>query len=253
MALIIDGIVIGILLIFTLYGAYKGALKSITSLFGTAISLIIAVLVVYFLGNKFYEVPFINNLFAGKTDSLTSFFMSKLPDFNGVTVGATQEEINEAIGGLWSVLIPMFTKILSGMSGGAFQGETINYAMAMVLAKVVFYIAMALVVFLILRILIRSLEKIIDKIKGQKTINDIDKFFGLFIGFIKGAITVSVILIVFGFLINLSFLTPVKQAFEQTYVAKEISKIIFLIINKIFGNSNIFSGLSGMIPAVINV
>jgi len=244
MALIIDGIVIGLLLIFTLYGAYKGALKSITSLFGTAISLAIAILVVYFLGNKIYEIGFVNNLFAGDTGSLASFFSSKLPDFNNVTVGATQEEINEAIGGLWSVIIPMFTKIIGKMSGGAYANETINYALSMVLAQAVFYIILALVIFLILRIIIRSLEKIIDKIKGQKTINDIDKFFGLFIGFIKGALMVSVLLVVFGLLINLSFMAPVKAAFEQTYVAKEISKIVFSIVNKIFNNSNLLGGLA---------
>lgn len=247
MALIIDGIVIGILLIFTLYGAYKGALKSITSLFGTALSLGVAILVVYFLGNKVYEIGFINKLFAGDTGSLTSFFSSKLPAFNNVTIGATQEEINEAIGGLWSVIIPMITKILGKMSGGVYAGQTINYALSRVLAQAVFYIIMALVIFLILRILIRSLENVIDKIKGQKTINDIDKFFGLFIGFIKGAITVSLLLVVLGLLINLSFLAPVKQAFEQTYVAKEISKIVFLIVNKIFNTSNLLGGLTAAV------
>ncbi|HEY8389642.1 MAG TPA: CvpA family protein [Clostridia bacterium] len=245
MALAIDGIVIGILLIFTLYGAYKGALKSITSLFGTAISLVIAVLVVYFLGNKVYEIAFINNLFAADNGSLASFFSSKLPDFNGVTIGATQQEINEAIGGLWSVIVPLLTKVISKMTGGAYQGQTINYALGRFLAQVVFYILLALVVFLILRIIIRSLEKLIDKIKGQKTINDIDKFFGLFIGFIKGAVTVSLLLIVFGFILNLSFMAPVKAAFEQTYVAKELSKIVFEIVNKIFNNPKFLGGLTG--------
>ncbi|NLC16376.1 MAG: hypothetical protein GX756_00635 [Clostridiales bacterium] len=245
MALIIDGIVVGILLIFTLYGAYKGALKSITSLFGTTISLGIAIVIVFFAGNQIYQIPFINKVFAGDTNSLASFLSSKLPDFNGVTIGATQEEIQGAIGGLWSVIVPMLMSVIDKMSGGAYHGMTINFALSKFFAQAIFYVVLALVIFLILRIIIRTLEKIIDKIKGQKTINDIDKFFGLFVGFFKGAIAVSILLVVFGLLLNFSFMAPVKAAFENTYIAKEISKIVFFIINHFFNTERLLGGLVG--------
>ncbi|HEY8420061.1 MAG TPA: CvpA family protein [Clostridia bacterium] len=243
MALIIDGVVIGLLLVFTLYGAYKGALKSITSLFGTAISLGLAVFVVLFVGQQAYNIPLVNDVFAGDTNSLASFFASKLPDFNGVTVGATTEEISEAIGGLWSVIVPMLTGIIDKMSGGVYHGQTINYALSQFFAQAVFYVAFTLVIFLVIRIIIRTLEKIIDKIKGQKTINDIDKFFGLFIGFIKGAIAVSILMVIFGLLLNFSFMAPVKAAFEKTYIAKEISKIVFMIASHFFNAERLLGGL----------
>jgi uncharacterized membrane protein required for colicin V production len=243
MALIIDGVVVGLLLIFTLYGAYKGALKSITSLFGLAISLGLAVLAVFFVGQAAYNIPFINKLFAGDSNSLASFFASKLPAFNNVTVGATREEIAEAIGGLWSVIVPMLTGIIDKMSGGVYQGQTINYAVSQFFAQAVFYVALTLIIFLIIRIFIIALEKLIDKIKGQKTINDIDKFFGLFVGFIKGAIAVSVLLVIFGLLLNFSFMEPVKAAFEKTYIAKEISKIVFMIASHFFNAENLLGGL----------
>ncbi|HEY8443561.1 MAG TPA: CvpA family protein [Clostridia bacterium] len=245
MALIIDGVVIGILLIFTLYGAYKGALKSITSLFGTAISLALAIVAVFFAGQHILQISFVNGLIVGETNSLASFFASKLPDFQGVKIGATTEEISEAIGGLWSVIVPMLTGIINKMSGGVYHGKTINYALSQFFAQAVFYVALVLVIFLIIRIIIRSTERLIDKIKGKGTINDIDKFFGLIIGFIKGAITLSIILVIFGLLLNFSFMAPVKAAFEQTYIAKEISKIVFKIASYFFNAERLLGGLVG--------
>ena len=243
MALIIDGIVVGILLIFTLYGAYKGALKSITSLFGTALSLGLAIVVVFYAGNQIYEISAVNELFAGETKSLASFFASKLPDFNGLKVGATPEEIKGAIGGLWSVIVPMLTGIVDKMSGGAYHGLTINFALSRFFAQAIFYVALTLLIFIIIRIIIRALERLIDKVKGQKTINDIDKFFGLIIGFIKGAIAISIAMVVFGLLLNFSFMEPIKTAFENTYIAKEISKIVFSIVSHFFNSENLLGGL----------
>ncbi|HEY8424218.1 MAG TPA: CvpA family protein [Clostridia bacterium] len=245
MAHIIDGIVIGILVVCTFIGSSKGALKSITSLFGSAISLAFAIFVVIMIGNEAYEIPFINKLFAGDNGSLASFFASKLPDFNGITVGATTEEIKLAIGGLWSVIVPMLTSVIDKMSGGVYHGCTINYALSRFFAQAIFYVALTFLIYIVLRIIIRALEKLIDKIKTQKTINDVDKFFGLIVGFVKGMVIVSVLLVVFGLLLNFSFMAPVKAAFEQTYIAKELSKIVFAIVSYFFNTEKLLGGLAG--------
>lgn len=250
MAIIIDTIIIGILVLFTLYGIHKGALKSIVSLFGTLVSLIVSIYLVTLFGNQTFNVPFINELFAGESGSLASFFASKLPDFGGVTVGASQAEIDAALGGLWSVIIPIVTKIIGGMSGGAYQTETITNALAMFLSKSIFYIAFALVIFIVLRIIISMIEKFIEKIQKIDTIKNIDKFFGMFIGFIKGAIAVTVILFILGLVMNFAPMAPVKEAFESTRVAKEVSKIIFSIIEKYVNLDKFINGILSAMPGM---
>lgn len=220
MAWIIDAVVIGLIIFFMLFGAHRGALKTILGLCGTLVSFIVSVFLVYVLGNKLLAASAINNLVLGESGSLYSVLLGKLPNFNGAVVGAPETDLESLLSGIMGVLVPVFSKLLSGLEGGVYNGQLISVAMAKILSKAIYYSILSVAIFIVLRIIIGIITHAINKMREKKAIKKVDRFFGLWVGMVIGVAVVVVLMFGVSLLSSFKFMAPFNNLIENTYVTK---------------------------------
>jgi uncharacterized membrane protein required for colicin V production len=217
----IDIGIIAIILLFLIIGLFKGFFKSVLGLIGTVVSLIIT----FFLARWLTDLAlgndggFFNKLVLGDTMSLKSLFVGWLDNtaLSGVVIGAESGELTDVVGGgLAAVLGAILSALAPGTTGSLVE------VTATLLSTGIFFSIVAIVLFIVLKIILAILNSIVDRIRQNKTLRGIDRFFGMLVGAAKGFFTVAIILVVSSFFINLPFMSWYKEAVDGSTIGRPL-------------------------------
>lgn len=220
--MIVDVSLIILVVIFTAVGYFKGFLRSILSLLGTIGSGIVA----FFA--KDFVAGLLNSWFGWGTkiaNAITSQVAEMSPSFSSVQ-GATGEElktiINESNAGvvykkLFSLIIP------NDISAPSTVSEYISNFVSSLAMVIVSFI----IVFIVLKIFVFILNRILKAIPRQSIVGKTNSILGVFVGFVKGLIAITVLLLLVNFLCMIpdvnNWLYPYV---EQTVVTKYLYEIV---------------------------
>ena len=200
--------VIVVLLIFAIVGSFKGFLKTLLGLFGTIVTIVIAVLLSKVVNGLFESWFGINSALAGSLHP---------------TIEA------ECSDGVLSGVILLFAQIV--MKGYDLTNSSVVSspdfidAFANSLGTILGTAITVVILFILLKILVFILSIVIEKITSIKVVGKIDKGLGLMLGFIKGALVVFVL---FGVVYLLSpMITPLGDLVETVRASNSITAEVY--------------------------
>lgn len=200
---VLDIIVIAILFIFAIVGFVKGFLNSILSLFGNLASLALAIVIVEpcakFFDKLFHLVDWLGGLIIKGISHI-------LPDIAAVGGSMSGEAVVTELNGhdLLGKLVALFVdKSATYGTGEGMLDLSVELSKKMgAFATTVFTV---IIMFILIRIGILILSKVFDAITKKRALSGLDRLLGFVLGAVKGAIFVSVGLII---LHTLSTLIP---------------------------------------------
>jgi uncharacterized membrane protein required for colicin V production len=218
--IVLDLILVILLIIFALVGFYRGFFKELISLGGLFGSLFIA----YYLYKPFVDV--LNSLF-GWGVNISNFVMNQVgqiaPAFatnSGGTVEELQDIITNSGGGVaYEVVLKELVKKADFANGPM----TVATAVGNVVAGFVMVIISFVILFLLLRIVVFILNKIFSAIPRKSAIGVVNKWLGLGIGTIKGALSLSMLLVLVYLLCLIPSVNNLVQPYmDSSYVVKHV-------------------------------
>ena len=176
----IDIVVLVIIAVFMIIGCIKGFWKTLASLLGTLICLIVAYIVTVIFLDKLLAVPALNKLFYGEAGSLAVLIKGALPAFGGATVTEVLADptliTNELGGGIWGVLTPLVSKFVTMLNkNGAYNDVLLTDCVAVVAARTVGWIVFFLLVFGVLKLISLIFKKIGNASKKHKMTKAVDR------------------------------------------------------------------------------
>ena len=197
----LDIAILVILLFYTLAGFARGFLNSLIQIFGTLVSLAIAIWFARPVASFLNTVVNATERFAVRIEnalvSIDSFFDYKvgetLPAFpEGESI--TGAELESAVGGadgisgilerFLSVFIDPEATIESGTHIGSWFGEILGAAATLVTAT--------LIIFIGIKVAVAILGKIFDAVSSSKAIGGLDRLLGILFGAAKGGLYISI-------------------------------------------------------------
>ena len=197
---ILDIVIIVIALIFALVGTFKGFVKGFLGALGGIIALVAA----YFLSDLVSGWISGSSLGVKTIESISSWFISKNPQFGEIVPAFTNEYLSECLSNLG---IPEF---LHGLIIGAIDVSTVtNQSVAGFLAPKIAGIAFTgisyIIIFLVVRLVVFILEKVFSKAVHMTALGVVDRILGCIWGIVKAGIIVSVIFLALSFIVTLPF------------------------------------------------
>lgn len=189
---VMDGVALLLLIIFAVGGLRKGFVKTFFGVFGTIISLVLAVLlcasVAKFTEDKFGFVTTISNWVRGLLSNIFGEELMNMP-----LESATEENLTAA--GVSGFIV----KILLSIDTSAVEGSTpIRDVLAPVFG---FYISAgicAIGLFIIFKIILFIVGEIFRKLHELPVIGAVDGLLGFIFGLVQGAIIVEIIISLIG-------------------------------------------------------
>ncbi|MBQ8430770.1 MAG: CvpA family protein [Clostridia bacterium] len=210
---VIDIIVIAVLVIFGAIGAYRGFLNTIISLFGNLGSLALAIFcakpVAGFLDKIFGVISGIGTKISNGLAETIAPLNETLTTINGAGL---KEYLKE--GGLtfqerlMSLFIEDGVTFATNAEITTYLGERIAAIAALVIAGVL--------MFIIIRIAVILLARLFDALTKNAAIGGLDRTVGMFVGLLKAALIISVVLGVFYLIAN----TTVNGWIEGSVITK---------------------------------
>jgi len=216
----LDITILIIILVFVLYGIYRGFLLSVLSLVNTLISAIAAV----FLARPF--ATFIFRILPRLGSDMGGFFSRHLSGIDGLNVIyntpiSAREAIYGAdgIGGFFNWLLPRIVG-----DGYIAAGSTAAEYFGYILASISMVAIACIIIFVGIRIIVAILARLFKKLKNSALINGTDRFIGSVFGLVKGVLIVVTALFVIQFI-------PIMNAWmedqiEQTAVTVHVNDLI---------------------------
>ena len=217
---IIDLVALGLVILFAVIGGVKGFIKTLISVFGTAISLLLAVLlaskVAGFLEVRFGLVGIMSDKFAG---ILTSIFGNEIMN---TTLQQAEENLLSSAGlSAWLIKIVLSVKA----EGSVDPDITLNKVISPTLGYYATVILSALALFIIFKLILLIVGGIVTKIRGKnKVLNVTDRTLGFVLGILQGLIIVQ---------IAIWILNILPFGFAQTIIAELPNAPIANFINEI--------------------
>lgn len=219
---IVDLVIILVLVGFIALGYFQGFGKTVISLVGNILSLILATV----LCVKFVEL--MNNAFGmvdGLSKSIESFlpkvFGEKLMSTSLETLKTNQELIDKS--GLSSFVIKIILDLIADSTGidpnvtfGQLLAPTFSYYVAVVIGYVVMYI--------LFRILFFLLGKFIESMYEFELFEKTDRALGACLGFLQGILILQVVTFIIGAL-PFGFMKPLNDAIVSGTLSGLIGKI----------------------------
>ena len=197
----LDIAILVILLFYTLAGFARGFLNSLIQIFGTLVSLAIAIWFARPVASFLNTVVNATERFAVRIEqalvSMDNFFdyevgetLPGFPQGESITGEQLESAIGEADGissimqRFLSVFIDPGATIESGTHVGSFFGELIGSAATLVTAT--------LIIFIGIKVAVAILGKIFDAVSSSKAIGGVDRLLGLLFGAAKGGLYISI-------------------------------------------------------------
>lgn len=242
---IVDIILVVIIGIAALIGFIKGAMKSLISLCGLVLSLLVA----YFLAGYVLDLVsgwgFVQKLFFADTGSIASWAASKLEALAGIPAGVTPEQLTEYLAGTpFAMAAPLIAAALPLLDTSA---RTLPQAVGLICANFVLFSIITMILFVIIRVILGIVESIINKIRKNKVVGSVDHFLGILVGTVKGLVAaVCILAIIYALAIPFDFMDGIVEKINSSLLTGPLYGFVGNLIEKYF---NLSSFLSGLIPA----
>lgn len=195
MAIWIDVIVVAVIWLCVVYGAKKGAVKTIFETLAFVIAAVVTSLIYKPVTGYLLQMPFVEKWTAGLNENL----------FSGV---------NQAAGDAVSTLPSWISGPLEGVAGAA------NAAVSDGLTALLVGILSVLLIYLVVRLVLSLLVGILDGIMHLPVLNSINKGAGLILGGIKGVFLIWLVFAVLLLFASMPFFLEMNSTIQSTYVAR---------------------------------
>lgn len=233
---IIDVVAIAIIVLFSILGIKNGFVKTFVKVFGTIISLLLAVMLCSKCAN------FLENQF-GLVSAITEKVSGVVTNIFGDQIANTT--LNEAVDSKLSELglSSLFTKIILEAKADTSipLDTTLNQIISPALS---FYIACGIsiiVLFIIFKILLFILGDITSKLGAFNLLGATNRLLGFALGLLQSVVIIQIALFIIN-IIPLEFMQKISLEISNSSVVRFIDKInIFEIIIKSFSRLDILS------------
>lgn len=237
---IIDVVAIAIIVLFSILGIKNGFVKTFVKVFGTIISLLLAVMLCSKCAN------FLENQF-GLVSTITEKVSGVVTNIFGDQIANTT--LNEAVDSKLSELglSSLFTKIILEAKADTSipLDTTLNQIISPALS---FYIACGIsiiVLFIIFKILLFILGDITSKLGAFNLLGATNRLLGFALGLLQSVVIIQIALFIIN-IIPLEFMQKISLEISNSSVVSFIDKInIFEIIIKSFSRLDILSFIKG--------
>ena len=244
---ILDIILISFIGLGALIGVWKGFFKSLISLFGWVVSIVLAILLARLVADFLLDITIISRLVLGGYGytgwSLASTIEGWIPQgLHGVPAhyAGNEELIREAMGyGILGVLITPLIPMLTG-TVAAESGLTVSQLMSMTLANHIFVLFVIIALIIVFRVIMIIFTKIANAMRKNKKLKSADRLGGFFIGAAKHGLYVFIIFFALSYFISSSFMTPFRNQLDQTSIMRPVSNGAFLVVDRYFRGDDSF-------------
>lgn len=248
----VDIAFIAILIIAMGIGCMRGFFKSLASLFGTLVSLILAYFLTTLFVDKILGIGAINDWFYGESNSIASaikggIFSEPSELLAGLTVNEALSDsslLGEALGGgLYNVFAPLILKMMTWLGGNEFGSALVIDCVSVLLARCVGWLIIFLVFFIILRIVASLISKLGNALHKVPLLGSLDRIFGVLIGGVKGVLFATVGLVILACCSGLSFMKPYVDDLNRSVIAKPITNAAIDFTGKFIDIESMTNGL----------
>lgn len=241
---IVDIVLLVIIGIAALIGFFKGAMKSILSLCGLLLSLIVA----YFLAGYVLELVsdwgIVQKLFYAETGSIASAVAAKLDSLSGIPVGITPEQLTEYLADTpYALAAPLIAAALPHLGASA---VSLPHAVGIICANAVLFSIITLLLFVTIRVILGIVESIINKMRKNKVVGSVDHFLGILVGAVKGLVaSICILAVIYAIAIPFDFMDGIVEKINESMLTGPLYAFVGNLIEKYF---NLSAFLSGIIP-----
>ncbi|MCI8458639.1 MAG: CvpA family protein [Clostridia bacterium] len=212
----IDIAIIVIVALGALIGLWKGFFKTLISFFGWFMSFLIAMLITKPIAEALLDVGKIRSLVLG-TDgwSFYSWILAKLP-------------ADLDVGGFLGVLLKPILKIAGASATNV----------ALLLANGMFNVIVCIALFLLIRLFLLLFTMFANAMTRGKFLGALNRLLGFLLGAVKGTALVALVMVVFTFVMGLSFMSPVREQIDKSVIAQPMYTQVSRLTDKFLaGNS----------------
>lgn len=215
MSVFLDGLILVVLLLFTLNGIRKGIVRSIISFIGITL----AVFLSSFLGRAAAELIYSSFIKQGIIDSVSSSVSNTI----GQGTDSIIREIMDCLPDFITVLVPeldssdyLTDAINSGADSAAYAVEKL---VSPIITGVISVFAVILI-FLLLIIIVRLISNTVARTFQIPVLLGINRVFGGVLGFLSGSVFIMLVVLIIRLIASLTsdntFIT--QQVYYQTYL-----------------------------------
>lgn len=235
----IDVAILVIVALFAIIGLVKGFFKTVISLVGWVLSLVIVFFLARTVANWLLGVELVQGLVFGKEASMYAMIHGALPEsLAALPAGSSEEVIKAALGdGFASWIITPFITILTSSSIAA-AGATVSQGIALVLTDSLFLVIVGILLFIAVRLVMMIFTAIGKAITRNKVVNGVNRLFGFILGAVRGFAYSCVLLVIAGYLAMsgfLPFLQPYKEIIEDPNATVIAGPVSGFLMDKISG------------------
>jgi len=229
--IIIDIALIGFVLIGALVGMYLGFVKTLISLIGWTVSLIVGIIFARMVADSLLQVPIFSRLILGGgsgwslAGQIESWLPGELATIYATDAIAYQSTINDAMNNslLGFLLTPLFHMVVD--PAAAESGLTVSEIFAMAMANHIFVIFIGFFIMMVVRVFVALITRAVDSFfEDRKNLKSLDRAGGFFIGIAKYCLYVFIIFIGFSFVSATPFMRPVRTQIERTHITVHIAE-----------------------------
>lgn len=223
----IDIAIIALVVIGALIGLWRGFFKSLISFFGWTVSFIIAVFITKPIAGALLDLAKIRRFVVGTSGwSLYTWIHGKL-DFIGT-------------GSFLETILRPVLKVAQSVEGDLVSN------VALLLANGVFNVIVCIALLLLLRLLMLLFTMFANAMTKDKCVGALNRLLGMVFGAVKGFALVVFIMMMFTFVMGLSFMSKVRDQIDDNHsvIAAPLYKQVSRLTNKLLsGNKTMLEKL----------
>lgn len=252
--MVIDIIVIAVLVVFAIFGMWKGFINTILSLFSSVASIFVAIFaakpVSKLLNSIFGIIPGIGGKIAASMSGTITPFAADAVE--GTTMTGAELKAYFAEDGLtWQErLYKLFIsddKVFSvGAEGAEAANESIVQFISDGMAAVISVVIAAIVVFILIKLAIFLLSRLFNAITKNHAIGGLDRALGLLFGLFKAAIFICSVLGIFYMIAN----STVQGWIDNSTVTRWIYQYTTEFWEWVATKYDLPGFISGIIPSI---
>ena len=250
---LIDIIVIAVLVLFAIFGMWKGFINTILSLFSSVASIVVAIFaakpVSKLLNSIFGIVPGIGGKIAESlAGTITPF--AETAAVNDTLTGAQLKTYLEQDGltfqeRLYKLVIDD-AKVFTVETDAAAANQSVVQYIGESLAAVISIIIAAVVVFLLVKLAVFLLAKLFDAITKNRAIGGLDRALGLLLGVVRASIMICSVLGIFYLIAN----STVQGWIDNSTVTRWIYQYTTEFWEWVASKYDLPGFISGIIPSI---
>lgn len=217
---IVDIVLLAIILIGAIIGIFKGTFKSLLGLFGWLISAVSAFFLTRVVANSLMGLDSINRFVTNSSGlSINAWLLeSKTPLVDN------------------NILKPFVSGFLETINSVNSSVLSINEALCLMVAYAIFSIIVFLGLFFFIRIIVMIFERLVKKASKGGSPSPASRFFGFFVGAVRGGVFALVCLVVISFTLSFNFMEVVKDDIDKSKIANPIMDKFSVVSEAIIGD-----------------